>query len=58
MSQSVTNGGDAETSLVTDVSLTLAAGEHANTTSYQRLSGQSVDRSLNLEKLVTLSVSS
>jgi len=58
MSQSVTNDGDAVTSLVTDVSLTLAAGEHANTTAYQRLSGQSVDRSLNFGKLVTLSVSS
>jgi len=58
MSQSVTNGGEAGTSLVTDVSLSLAAGEHANTTAYQRLSGQSLDRSLNLGTLVTLSVSS
>lgn len=58
MAQGVTNGGDRDTSLVTDVSLTLAAGEHANTTAYQRLSGQSVDRSLNLGKLVILSVSS
>jgi len=58
MSQGVTNGGNGGKSLVTDVSLTLAAGEHGDTTAYQRLSGQSVDRSLNLGKLVTLSVSS